>query len=73
MKVVALVTTNAKSCETLQQLKNAVEYGIKSIPRTNHIPADSSYKIVFTDDTQTVLQLIHRVKEEKVLATITEE
>ena len=73
MKVMAFVSSNAKSSETLQGFINAMNYHINSIPRTNHLHANLSYKVRFLDENETIVVVIHRVKVEKILATITEE
>ena len=73
MKIMGFVSNNAKSSETLQGFINAMNYDINSIPRTNHIDANLSYKVRFWDDNETIVVVIHRVKVEKILATITEE
>ena len=73
MKIMGFVSNNAKSSETLQGFINAMNYDINSIKSTNHIDANLSYKVCFLDDNETIVVVIHRVKVEKILATITEE
>ena len=72
LSVMSIISQGVLSCNDLNSCKNFIQHGIDNLPRANIAKANGSYKVCFTDDSQKVLQVIHKLKNEKVFATITE-